>query len=353
MFAATSKEAVEEARKLKDMPEGLFALKVEENPFAMQLHHVQETRQVVYLLQLDALLRENDEGDREGAAESCQAILNTARSLKAEPFLIGLLVRIAEQAIAIASIERLLGQGQVSERNLPKLQELLQAEADDDGLHKAMRGERASGQQTYVRLRQGKTSFTELFGMTNLNVGVSERLLDAFPGIILNGYPEYLQLMNEQVRACKLKDVERAEALGKLEKKVRETRGSVLIQLIMPAPAKVAQASQRSQAWLRCAFVAVAAERFRLNHDAWPRGIDDLVRDGLLKGIPKDPYDGKPLRWKRTPTGVLVYSVGPDKIDDGGKLNRNNPLAAGTDLGVELWNPQLRGVAPPAEEEAK
>jgi hypothetical protein len=349
-FAGVPKEAVIEARKLKDMPEGGVKLPAEDNPFAIKLEHIQESRAVVNLLQWDAVLRAHD-GDIDGAAESCQAILNTARSVKNPPFLIGLLVRIAEQHIAVASLERALGQGPVSEANLARLQAALQAEADDDGLHQAMRGERASGHQAYVNLRTGKLTFSELMGPTNMKMGINERLLDAFPGILLHGYPDYLKLMNEQVRISKLKDVERTEAYAALEQKVRDSASTnLLIRMIMPASAKVAEATHRSQALLRCAAAGVAAERYRLSHDnKWPRGLEDLVKAGLLKEIPRDPYDGKPLRFKRTAGGVLIYSIGPDKIDNGGKLNRASPLAPNTDLGFELWDDNKRGLPPPPD----
>jgi hypothetical protein len=353
-FTALPKETVLEARKLKDMPEGGFAIEIAENPFALNLNYLQETRQVANLLLCDAVLRAHHD-EREGAAESCQAILNMAHALKDQPFLIAQLIRIAEQAIAIGALEWTLGQGTVSEPNLAKLQGMLEADAAADGLHQAMRGERAGGHQIYESLRAGKTSFAELFGTTGLRVGVSERVLDAFPGLVLNGYPEYLRMMNEQVRASKLKDVERAEAFEKLEQQARQhrargIRGNLLISWIMPATTKMAEAAQRSQAQVRCAIAALAAERYRVKHDnTWPRGLDDLVKGGLLKEVPKDPYDGQPLRLKRTPTGIVVYSVGYDKVDNGGKLDRTNPRTPGTDIGFELWD--RRGIPPPANEE--
>jgi hypothetical protein len=103
---------------------------------------------------------------------------------------------------------------------------------------------------------------------------------------------------------------------------------------------------------MRCAIAALAAERYRLKHDEWPRALDDLVKDGLFKDTPKDPYDGKSLRLQRTATGVIVYSVGPDKVDNGGKFDREDPTAADTDLGFQLWDaPRWRGTTPRANKE--
>jgi hypothetical protein len=44
----------------------------------------------------------------------------------------------------------------------------------------------------------------------------------------------------------------------------------------------------------------------------------DLVPT-YLDTIPKDPFDGKDLRYKELDTGFVVYSVGEDGHDDGGK----------------------------------
>jgi hypothetical protein len=98
-------------------------------------------------------------------------------------------------------------------------------------------------------------------------------------------------------------------------------------------------------------MVAVAVERYRVKHDAWPEGFDDLLKAALLPSIPNDPWDGKQLRFKRSPTGIKIYSVGYDKIDNQGNLDRSNPRAPGSDIGFELWDRPLRAALPPVEEE--
>ena len=36
----------------------------------------------------------------------------------------------------------------------------------------------------------------------------------------------------------------------------------------------------------------------------------------MISIVPRDPYDGKPMRMKRTEEGCVIYAVGPDLIDD-------------------------------------
>jgi len=35
--------------------------------------------------------------------------------------------------------------------------------------------------------------------------------------------------------------------------------------------------------------------------------------------IPTDPFDGKPIRFKKLTKGYVVYSIGKDAKDNGGK----------------------------------
>jgi hypothetical protein len=41
----------------------------------------------------------------------------------------------------------------------------------------------------------------------------------------------------------------------------------------------------------------------------------------------------------------VIYSVGLDRVDDGGNV-KGNPMTAGSDLGFRLWDPDRRRQAP-------
>jgi hypothetical protein len=110
---------------------------------------------------------------------------------------------------------------------------------------------------------------------------------------------------------------------------------------------KVARMAQRHCAQLRCMITAVAAERYRVKNDKWPATLDDLVAAKLLNRVPLDPYDGKPLRWKETPDGRVVYSVFTNGIDDGGEFDRRKQVNEWIDIGYELFDPPKRRQAPP------
>jgi hypothetical protein len=69
------------------------------------------------------------------------------------------------------------------------------------------------------------------------------------------------------------------------------------------------------------AGVALAVERYRLAHGKWPQSLQKLTPAFLTK-VPDDPFGGGPLHYRRLGDGVVIYSVGPDKEDNGGTLAR-------------------------------
>jgi hypothetical protein len=349
-FKTLDPKVMPAARRLKDFPNGRINIDPTVNYFEFVSDDFQYTRELMALLDSDVMLRAHD-NDLEGAAEAWHALLNTSHALGDNPTMIGQLVRIAGQTIALGALERLLGQGELSEPDLAKIQSLLQRELGDNALYQGLRGDRAGVHQTYLDLHAGKTTLTKITLNPKSSPNLTEKAADLFPNLITRGYPEYLRLLNECVAASKLKDEDRLEAMEKLDQKARDNRSNVMIRIFMPGANKVAHAYQRTQAGLRCAMAAVAVERYRIKNDAWPRGFDDLLKDRLLNEIPADPFDGKLLRFKRSATGIIIYSVGFDKIDNHGNLDRYHPFTPDCDIGFKLWDRQLRASVPPVEEE--
>ncbi len=75
--------------------------------------------------------------------------------------------------------------------------------------------------------------------------------------------------------------------------------------------------------------VALALRAYRAENGALLTALPDVVEAGALIHIPADPFapSPAPLRYRRTSANAYVlYSVGPDGVDDGGKAI-NNPAA--------------------------
>jgi hypothetical protein len=74
---------------------------------------------------------------------------------------------------------------------------------------------------------------------------------------------------------------------------------------------------------------AVAAlERYRLREGAFPEALAGLTPE-LLPEPPIDPWTDQPLRYRREGDSYVLYSVGPDGVDDGGRMD---PKTGGPDI---------------------
>jgi hypothetical protein len=87
---------------------------------------------------------------------------------------------------------------------------------------------------------------------------------------------------------------------------------------MMPALSRVATIGMRTIAHLRTTQAALAVQRYRLANDKLPENLAELVPE-YLENIPKDPFDGNELRYKKLDRDFVVYSIGDDLSDDGGK----------------------------------
>ncbi len=93
-----------------------------------------------------------------------------------------------------------------------------------------------------------------------------------------------------------------------------------LVANMLPALAARNSAGERSVQVRDAAEVAIALEIWRRRHGEWPRELAELVPD-LLPAVPVDRTDGKPLRYVVRDGQALVYSIGADRDDDGGRAS--------------------------------
>jgi hypothetical protein len=85
---------------------------------------------------------------------------------------------------------------------------------------------------------------------------------------------------------------------------------------------------------LRQALLACAIERFRLAKDAFPETLEELVPTFIAQA-PLDIFSGKSLIYRRKGSeSFLLYSVGPNRIDDHGAVDPHKPESLQLD---EVW----------------
>jgi hypothetical protein len=351
--------ALPKARNLADLPEGRYPITYSADFMMTAFPHVQNVHEVTKLLVLDAMLQSQD-GDTGAALTSCRAILNTGRSFGDEPLFLSQLVRIACRMIAVSALERALAQGQPAAAALRDVQQLLEKEEQEPLLLVGLRGERAGGDRYLGYIASASDPLARRAIVLSF-LGMSTGLRNSQPSLIdeILSLPlytaagverqraAYLRFMTQAVEAAKLPleqqqaEMERWEATAKAQPS--------LVRLMAPSLKNMTTACLRSRMTLRCAFVALATERYRLDKKNWPEKLETLREAGYLPDVPVDLFDGQPLRLCRLEDGLLIYSVGPDGEDNDGHMDRSKPLGKGTDMGFRLWDVDKRRqeAAPP------
>jgi hypothetical protein len=334
----TVRPAAEAARGLLFLPKGRFPLQYARNPLATLFPEQEETYQVVRLLSFEATLRA-EMGDAKGAMQSCRAAFHGAASLGDEPTLLSQHTRNGGVAGSCFAAERVLAQGEPDPRDMEDLQKDLGREDEHNGLLIALRGQRAMVHEVFVLIESGELRVQDLLA----GLGGDESPLGRYlPGLtwheVRADHSVLLSLLtrrteaagrpcHEQVAADRAFDVETKE-LPTNPRLARKLLGQVR---------RAGTVFRCKHAHVRSLVAAIAAERYRRAHGTWPKTLDDLS-PAFLAAVPPDPFDGAPLRYKRLADGIVVYSVGPDGIDNGGTLDREDLERRGTDLGCQLWD---------------
>lgn len=91
----------------------------------------------------------------------------------------------------------------------------------------------------------------------------------------------------------------------------------------------------RAQARLSLMAAALAARAHKAERKAWPASLQVLV-PGFLPALPTDPFElNAPLQLKAEGESIVIYSVGPDGFDDGGRRSDRPDERSGVNLSMD------------------
>lgn len=90
------------------------------------------------------------------------------------------------------------------------------------------------------------------------------------------------------------------------------------IWLLMPALGRSAASAHRFTQSRDATLTAVALELYHRRHGAYPESLEALV-PSLVPAMPLDVFDGAPLKYALRDGRPLLYSIGTDRKDDGGR----------------------------------
>jgi len=137
-----------------------------------------------------------------------------------------------------------------------------------------------------------------------------------------------LDYMEAQIEATQLPPVDRLRRFRGIRAEIQQLSFlHALTKMAIPALTRVAELDLRARAHLDLARTALALERYRLAGGKVPERLEELVPQ-YLPEVPSDPFDGNPIRYRRTDPGYCLYSIFEDGQDNGGKEKTDVPSGA-------------------------
>jgi tetratricopeptide (TPR) repeat protein len=332
---------IEELRQASRLPQSRFPINYDVKiPFDALLPHLSSLKRCSQTLQLRALA-ELEMGQPDKALDDIKLGMRLIDSTRSEPFLISHLVRMAQFSITLQPVYEGLAKHKWSATQLVELETELAKLNFLEDCQLAMRGERNASLTTIDYLRRSK-DYSDIITMLSVDVMFNGDEEDGIKWNLILG-STVLQLtptgwfwMNKALigrvyqqwylRIC---DPEKHLATPSIANQAEHGIDAELFpkrpwNMLAALVLGSLTAGERKCAFAQCsadmAMIACALERYRLANGNYPDSLEKLFPQ-FIGEIPHDVINGQPLKYHRTEDGrFLLYSVGWNEVDDGGKV---------------------------------
>jgi hypothetical protein len=278
-------------------------------------------------------------GDVSSALQDLGRTVTTGRHAGAEPVLIGMLVDLACESIAVRAAEQIAEKWHADAARLALLREKLGRLGPEPDFVYALKGESYMGVAVLRNVRS-RREFMTLVG--DSSVGSQEEVVRRPTKFVRSGVPPTLfgrifLCRNLQMWLRFHKEISGisnpiviSRILDKISKREQQMGWSHLANhVLVPMFSQAGDAVAKGTAYRLCTAALAAVLEFKSKRGRYPINLAEVgVTD-------KDPFDGKPLKLRVDGEECRVYSVGPDGEDNGGV--RQSELAGNT-LADEGWD---------------
>ena len=285
----------------------------------MLIPELDPLRTAARLLALDAICRASDK-DYRGAMEDVNAMFRMAEHVSSDPPMVSQLVAMAVDGSAVDTLRHVLASGRVPPEDLAAIH-LPDGVSYRTALRRAFRMEEAMCLALFQQLGEGQIRLTEVANMSGgeSHLGSNPPMLAPLYRVFLLGddIAAHTRFAAQFDRAAGLSYDQAKLALQQFDRDLQARPGGVLTALLMPALGAAVEVAVRAEARRGTARLGLALYTYHARNGRFPDKLDELAPD-FIPALPRDPFDGQAMKFKRTEQGAVVYSIGPDVTDNGG-----------------------------------
>ena len=294
-------------------------------PYEEDGPHLARMREFARLLSVHARVSAKAE-EYDEAAEDIVAILNLEMAMSGEGLIIHALVRGALRVIAIDTTTDSFAPGRMSLEATSRLFQRLSLSNVPGEFREALIGETIFGIGLFEDARttgwsMARNNEFKKGGMVTASLRSFLLLIErpAFIPVFNLDESEYVECMERLIRAATLPHYGRTEMVESLEKYIGELpRARKMTSIMLPALIRSLKAQARLEASINVTRLGIVVEDWYREYGSYPDSLQQIAYwfDGEL---PVDPFIGDAFRYIVDEDLFLVYSLGVDIEDDGGR----------------------------------
>lgn len=264
-----------------------------------------------------SILFSAEDGDWKSAIDRLEVGLRFAPVMSQEGTMMAFLISLAGTNLLSQPLAEICRGREIAEADLARLLAVLAPGPLRDRLAFAWRGERTAFVEGGAYLLKGDLGdigslwegprWWQKFAVWLARPLVKRDLRRSLPGF------EFLEAQ------AKLPYYQCRDALRARDEGLRAKPWHAIVSKLLIGSAEAAfMKTAKAEAIALASRAGLACRLYKSRTGHYPQALDELVPE-LLTEVPVDPFTGKPLVYRREGEGFIVYSLGSNQKDDGGR----------------------------------
>lgn len=323
-----NQQAMELARSASRMLRCNFPVNWEaDDPAALNFPHFRKVRELGRLMTAHAVFQARN-GNQEAALRDVVCVLRMAQHLSGEQTFIGFLVAASLESIGERGLADILAEGAITSEQAHRFEASIPNPDWESAFHKALLAERAweiTSFQILLRPNMGLIS-TMSGGESSVPRWLWLPIGLFWAPILKLDEIQTLRIWEYQINDPVFRQVPSPPGLAaEMDKRYQSIpQWAFFTRMLLPVFGRAAE--NRDYLYLRRAqrevALALAVEKTRTGN--YPASLRELP-PMMSRKLPLDLYSGHPFHYQRRKNWFLLYSVGPNRKDDGGQGPRGLP----------------------------